>query len=64
MADHSACGGVGALPAAPSYRLPFLRRLAYGLGHVLNDLCASMWFSYLLVFFHYVINFRCVRECE
>ncbi len=41
----------------PSYRLACPRRLAYGVGHVLNDLCASMWFSYLLVFFHYVLSF-------
>ncbi len=37
--------------------LPFLQRLSYGVGHVLNDLCASMWFSYLLVFFHSIVNF-------
>jgi Na+/melibiose symporter-like transporter len=24
--------------------------LAYGVGHVLNDMCASCWFSYLLLF--------------
>ncbi len=33
------------------------QRLAYGLGHVLNDLCASMWFTYLLLFFHKVLRF-------
>jgi Na+/melibiose symporter-like transporter len=27
-----------------------LRYIAYGVGHVLNDMCASTWFSYLLVF--------------
>ena len=27
---------------------------SYGVGHVLNDLTASMWFSYLLVFLHQV----------
>ena len=32
-------------------------KLAYGVGHVLNDICASMWFTYLLVFFHYVMGF-------
>jgi Na+/melibiose symporter-like transporter len=32
-------------------------KLAYSVGHVLNDLCASMWFSYLLVFYHRVVNF-------
>ena len=38
-------------------RLPYKLRLAYGVGHVLNDICASMWFTYLLVFFHYVLQF-------
>ena len=38
-------------------RLPFKLRLAYGVGHVLNDICASMWFTYLLVFFHLVLKF-------
>lgn len=38
-------------------RLPFSQRLSYGVGHVLNDLCASMWFSYLLVYFHKVLGF-------
>ena len=27
------------------------------LGHILNDMCASMWFSYLLLFFHKVLQF-------
>lgn len=38
-------------------RLPFKSLLAYGVGHVLNDVCASMWFTYLLVFFHLVLEF-------
>lgn len=38
-------------------RLPLSLRLAYGTGHVLNDICASMWFTYLLVFFHLVLGF-------
>lgn len=38
-------------------RLPFKLHLAYGVGHVLNDVCASMWFTYLLVFFHLVLEF-------
>ncbi|KAF1320483.1 Glycoside-pentoside-hexuronide, partial [Globisporangium splendens] len=28
--------------------------VAYGVGHVLNDMCASTWFSYLLVFLRQV----------
>jgi len=33
------------------------QKFGYGTGHVLNDLCASMWFSYLLIFFHDVLKF-------
>lgn len=29
-------------------------KAAYAVGHVLNDLCASMWFTYLLLYFNYV----------
>jgi len=29
----------------------------YGLGHVFNDICASMWFTYLLLFFQKVLGF-------
>ncbi|XP_040911552.1 major facilitator superfamily domain-containing protein 12-like [Toxotes jaculatrix] len=37
--------------------LPALRKLSYAVGHFLNDLCASMWFTYLLVFYHSVLGF-------
>ncbi|GMF40511.1 unnamed protein product [Phytophthora fragariaefolia] len=33
-----------------------LRFLAYGVGHVLNDMCASTWFSYLLVFLLHAVD--------
>lgn len=32
-------------------------KLAFSVGHVLNDLCASMWFSYFLIFQHAVLQF-------
>ena len=32
------------------------KRLGYGTGHMLNDMCASMWFTYMLVFFHNVVQ--------
>ncbi|XP_013390774.1 major facilitator superfamily domain-containing protein 12-like [Lingula anatina] len=38
--------------------IPLGRRLAYSVGHVLNDLCAAMWFTYLLVYFHGVVKFN------
>lgn len=37
-------------------RVPFKIQFFYGIGHVLNDVCASMWFTYLLVFFHFVLE--------
>lgn len=37
-------------------RLSRMSRAAYGVGHVLNDVCASMWFSYTLLFLHAVIG--------
>jgi Na+/melibiose symporter-like transporter len=30
-------------------------RWSFGVGHVLNDLCASAWFSYFLVFMRHVV---------
>ncbi|XP_005999123.1 major facilitator superfamily domain-containing protein 12 [Latimeria chalumnae] len=33
-------------------------RLSYSIGHFLNDLCASMWFTYLLVYYHAVLGFN------
>ncbi|XP_072338131.1 major facilitator superfamily domain-containing protein 12-like isoform X2 [Scyliorhinus torazame] len=35
--------------------LPLAARLAFAMGHFLNDLCASMWFTYLLVYYHSVL---------
>ncbi|XP_038626672.1 major facilitator superfamily domain-containing protein 12 isoform X2 [Tachyglossus aculeatus] len=37
--------------------LPVLARLSYSIGHFLNDLCASMWFTYLLVYLHSVLGY-------
>ncbi|CAH1795900.1 unnamed protein product [Owenia fusiformis] len=41
-----------------SQKLPWVTKLSYGVGHVLNDLLASMWFSYLLVYLHAVLGFN------
>ena len=37
--------------------LTWSTRLVYGTGHILNDLCTSMWFTYLLLFFEKVLSF-------
>lgn len=37
-------------------RLPILQKIAYGVGHIFNDLCANCWFSYLLIFMTKVMS--------
>lgn len=37
--------------------LPLSQRLAFSTGHVLNDLCSAMWFTYLLVYFQDIRGF-------
>ena len=32
-------------------------KFAFSIGHFLNDLCASVWFSYSLVFYHRIAQF-------
>ncbi|XP_071167682.1 major facilitator superfamily domain-containing protein 12-like isoform X1 [Mytilus edulis] len=40
------------------HKLPMSQRLGFSIGHVLNDLTASMWFSYLIIYFHQVKRFN------
>ncbi|KAI8438588.1 hypothetical protein MSG28_011036 [Choristoneura fumiferana] len=34
------------------------QHILYGLGHIHNDLCAAMWFSYMMLFFQAVLEMR------
>ncbi|XP_029286402.1 major facilitator superfamily domain-containing protein 12 [Cottoperca gobio] len=38
--------------------LSVCRKVCYAAGHFLNDLCASMWFTYLLVYLHSVLGLQ------
>ena len=38
-------------------KLPLSQRLAFSVGHVLNDLCSAVWFTYLLVYMQQVRQF-------
>ncbi|KAF2352097.1 Major facilitator superfamily domain [Trinorchestia longiramus] len=38
-------------------QLTRLSKFGYGVGHVLNDLCSSLWFTYLLIFLNKVERF-------
>nr|XP_035142524.1 major facilitator superfamily domain-containing protein 12 isoform X1 [Callithrix jacchus] len=50
-----AAGAAPSPPSPPSPRpLSLVARLSYAVGHFLNDLCASMWFTYLLLYLHSV----------
>ena len=31
-------------------------KFGYGTGHVFNDMCGCMWFTYLLLFYHSVVR--------
>lgn len=44
----------------PSWRRGklFNQNVVYGFGHVYNDLCAAMWFSYMMLFFQAVLDMR------
>lgn len=44
-------------PIETSHKVSWRNFIGYGIGHVLNDVCASMWFTYLLVYFHLVLGF-------
>jgi len=43
-------------PVASGRSLPVIRLLCYAVGHFLNDLCASVWFTYLLLYYHSVLG--------
>lgn len=36
-------------------QLSLFRKFSYGTGHIFNDMCASMWFTYLVLFYHKVV---------
>ncbi|CAL2049957.1 unnamed protein product [Caenorhabditis brenneri] len=45
----------------PDHDISFLRKVAYGVGHFYNDLCASMWFTYLMIYMEKVLKFQSSR---
>jgi hypothetical protein len=38
--------------------LKFLEKVGFSLGHVYNDLCAGIWFSYTLLFMQNVLGMK------
>lgn len=37
-------------------RLHSVQKLYYGVGHVFNDVCGTMWFTYILVYLQFVMK--------
>ena len=37
-------------------KVHYITKFGYATGHVLNDMCAAMWFTYVLLFFEKVLN--------
>ena len=37
-------------------KVPALTKFGYATGHVMNDMCAAMWFTYTLLFFEKVLG--------
>ncbi|OTF81503.1 major facilitator superfamily-like protein [Euroglyphus maynei] len=38
--------------------LSLIQKLSISMGHVFNDLCAAFWFTYLLIYMHFVNQFN------
>lgn len=36
--------------------IPLMTKIGFGLGHIYNDLCAGVWFSYTLLFLQGVLQ--------
>ena len=41
-----------------------LRKLAYSIGHIHNDLCSSMWFTFLLIFYKEIIGLSALKSAN
>lgn len=44
-------------PSKDLHALTWRTRISYGFGHILNDLCAATWFTYLLIYMKNVLQF-------
>lgn len=54
-------GSKSFLPEEMESTMTFLQKTGFGLGHVYNDLCAGVWFSYTLLFMQGVLQMPSFR---
>ena len=40
----------------PKDRTPLKQRISYCTGHIFNDLCSAVWFTYFIVYFNKVVG--------
>ena len=43
-------------PVSPKERTPLRQRISYCTGHIFNDLCSAVWFTYFIVYFNKVVG--------
>lgn len=43
-------------PLNPKERTPLRQRISYCTGHIFNDLCSAVWFTYFIVYFNKVVG--------
>lgn len=54
-------GSKSFLPEEMESTMTFIQKTGFGLGHVYNDLCAGVWFSYTLLFMQNVLQMSSFR---
>ena len=50
------CRRKGKKPLNPRERTPLRQRMSYCTGHIFNDLCSAVWFTYFIVYFNKVVG--------
>ena len=43
-------------PSKRKDRTPLRQRVSYSTGHIFNDLCSAVWFTYFIVYFNKVVG--------
>jgi len=50
------CSRKGKKPLNPREQTPLRQRMSYCTGHIFNDLCSAVWFTYFIVYFNKVVG--------
>lgn len=56
MLRFQCCNKKGQQKLNKKASIPIKQKISYSVGHVFNDLCSAVWFTYLLVYFNKVVG--------